>query len=200
VTSLLLSLPGTPILYYGDEIGMGDNIWLDDRDAVRTPMQWTPAGGFSTAASTYYPMNASPVHGPQAVNVEAQQDDETSLLRRTRDMLLARRAHPALSTGHYGQLATDNPAVLAFVRSSGDDAVLCLHSFSAFPQPVTVELGEWGVRTPVSLEGQPFPVGDDARLTVSMAGHGALWLALTAVPEGAVPHQPEEARVTRAMM
>jgi maltose alpha-D-glucosyltransferase/alpha-amylase len=108
-----------------------------------------------------------------------------------------------MATGHYVQLSTDNPAVLAFVRSLGDDEVLCLHSFSSFPQPVTVELGEWAVRTPVSLQGQAFPVGEDARLTVSMKGHGALWLALTDVPAGDVPMQPQaedRESAPRAMM
>ncbi|HUR51553.1 MAG TPA: maltose alpha-D-glucosyltransferase [Mycobacteriales bacterium] len=192
VTSLLLSLPGTPILYYGDEIGMGDNIWLEDRDAVRTPMQWTPTGGFSASPSTYYPVNDSALHGPGAVNVEGQLADESSLLRRTQEALSARRQHPALQRGAYVELSTDNPAVLAFVRVLGDDAVLCLHSFSSFPQPVAVELGEWGVHGPVSLQGQAFPVGEDARLTITMEGHGALWLSLAAPdPLASLPHQEE---------
>jgi maltose alpha-D-glucosyltransferase/alpha-amylase len=186
VTSLLLSLPGPPILYYGDEIGMGDNIWLEDRDAVRTPMQWTAEGGFSTAESTYYPVNDSPVHGPSAVNVESQLADEGSLLRRTRELVWARKQHPALVTGRYVELSTNNPSVLAFVRVLGDDAVLCLHSFSAFTQTVTVELGEWGVRTPLTLQGEAFPVGGDGWLTLALGEHEARWLPL-ALP---VPQQP----------
>jgi maltose alpha-D-glucosyltransferase/alpha-amylase len=184
MTSLLLSLPGTPILYYGDELGMGDNIWLEDRDAVRTPMQWTASGGFSAAATTYYPMNDDPLHGPAVVNVEDQRADESSLLRRTREALLARKAHPALATGRYGELSCDTPAVLAFVRVLGDEAVLCVNNFSDAPVPATVELGEWAVRTPVSLQGQAFPVGDDGRLAVSLEGHGVLWLSLAPLVVG----------------
>jgi len=183
MTSLLLSLPGTPILYYGDEIGMGDNIWLDDRDAVRTPMQWTADGGFSTSATTFYPMNDSDLHGPQVVNVEAQQLEEGSLLRRTRAALLARREHAALRRGSYHELYADSTAVLAFLRILDDEVVLCVNNFSDGPLPVTVDLGEWGVRTPVSLEGQAFPVGKDGRLVVDLEGHGVLWLPLApAVP------------------
>jgi len=176
VTSLLLSLPGTPILYYGDEIGMGDNIWLEDRDAVRTPMQWTAAGGFSSSATTYYPMNDSELHGPAAVNVESQQLDEGSMLRRTRAALLARRDHPALRTGRYVDLASDSPSVLAFLRVLGEDLVLCVNNLSDGPLPVTVDLGEWAGRTPLSLDGQAFPVGQDGRLVLDLEGHGVLWL------------------------
>jgi maltose alpha-D-glucosyltransferase/alpha-amylase len=196
MTSLLLSLPGTPILYYGDEIGMGDNIWLEDRDAVRTPMQWTSAGGFSTSATTHYPMNDDPLHGPPVRNVEDQLCEDGSLLRRTREALLARKRHPALSKGRYVELSCDSPAVLAFLRVLGDEAVLCVNSFSDGPVPVTVDLGEWAARTPVSLRGQAFPVGRDGRLALSLEGHDVLWLSLAPVVVGGenlpAPH-PETA-------
>jgi maltose alpha-D-glucosyltransferase / alpha-amylase len=183
--SLLLSLPGTPILYYGDEIGMGDNIWLEDRDGVRTPMQWTAEGGFSTSGSTFYPMNDSDLHGPDVINVEAQQLEEGSLLRRTRAALLARREHAALRTGRYVELGCDSKAVLAFLRVLDDEVVLCVNNFSDGPLPVTVDLGEWAARTPVSLEGQAFPVGKDGRLALSLEGHDALWLPLAPAVAGA---------------
>jgi maltose alpha-D-glucosyltransferase/alpha-amylase len=187
MTSLLLSLPGTPILYYGDEIGMGDNIWLADRDAVRTPMQWSATGGFSSATETYYPVNDSPVHGPGAVNVDDQLVLDGSLLRRTREALATRRRHPAMSTGRYVELATDSSSVLAFLRVQGEDVVLCVNSFAAVPQQVTVELGEWGVLTPLAPDGRVLELDADARLTLPLDAHGVRWLALAP----AVPHQAE---------
>ena len=186
MTSLLLSLPGTPILYYGDEIGMGDNIWLADRDAVRTPMQWSPTGGFSSSATTYYPLNDSSVHGPSAVNVEDQLELDGSLLRRTREALAVRGRHPAMATGRYVELAADSPAVLAFLRVLGDDVVLCVNSFSADPLQVSVDLGEWGVRTPRAADGRSLELDGEARLTLSLEGHGVRWLVLAP----AVPQQP----------
>ncbi|MBT2214209.1 maltose alpha-D-glucosyltransferase, partial [Actinomadura sp. NEAU-AAG7] len=119
-TALLLSLPGSPVLYYGDEIGMGDNIWLGDRDAVRTPMQWTPDrnAGFSRAdpARLYLPVIMDPIYGYQAVNVEAQADNPGSLLHWTRTMIEIRQRHPVFGVGTYNELSASNPSVLAFTR------------------------------------------------------------------------------------
>jgi maltose alpha-D-glucosyltransferase/alpha-amylase len=118
--SMLLSLPGAPVLYYGDEILMGDNIYLGDRDAVRTPMQWTPDrnGGFSQAdfAQLYLPPLMDPVHGFGAVNVEALQRDSSSFLHWLRRMLEVRRQYPVFATGSLEILGADNPSVLAYVR------------------------------------------------------------------------------------
>ena len=118
--ALLLSLPGAPVLYYGDELLMGDNIYLGDRDAVRTPMQWTPDrnGGFSQAdfARLYLPPLMDPVHGYQAVNVEAEQRDSSSFLHWLRRMLEVRRQYPVFATGSLEVLPTDNPSVLAYLR------------------------------------------------------------------------------------
>ena len=118
---LLLSLPGAPVLYYGDEILMGDNIYLGDRDAVRTPMQWTPDrnGGFSTAdfAQLYLPPLMDPVHGYQAVNVEAEQRDSSSFLHWLRRMLEVRRQFSVFATGSLEVLSVDNPSVLAYLRT-----------------------------------------------------------------------------------
>jgi len=119
--ALLFSFPGSPILYYGDEIGMGDNIYLGDRDGVRTPMQWSPDrnGGFSTAdfAQLYLPPLMDPVYGYQAVNVEAGLRDPSSQLHWTRRMLAVRREHPVFGTGSFEVVSAENPSVLAYVRS-----------------------------------------------------------------------------------
>ena len=119
-TALLLSLPGSPVMYYGDEIGMGDNIWLGDRDGVRTPMQWTPDrnGGFSSSdpQRLYLPPVMDPIYGYQSLNVEAQQRTPQSLLHWTRRMIEIRKRHPVFGLGAYEELTSSNPSVLAFVR------------------------------------------------------------------------------------
>src|ERR1700754_2864426 len=123
-TALLLSLPGSPVLYYGDEIGMGDNIWLGDRDAVRSPMQWTPDrnAGFSTCdpGRLYLPLIMDPLYGYQAVNIEAQLNSTTSLLHWNRHMIEVRKRHQAFGLGDYRELGGSNPTVLAYVRTFGD--------------------------------------------------------------------------------
>ncbi len=124
--SLLFSLPGSPVLYYGDEIGMGDNIYLGDRDSVRTPMQWSPDrnGGFSRAdfARLYLPPLMDPVYGYEAVNVEAQRRNPGSLLHWMRRMLEVRRQYPVLGGGTMTVVSTDNPSVLAYVREAPVEA------------------------------------------------------------------------------
>ena len=123
-TALLLSLPGSPVLYYGDEIGMGDNIWLGDRDGVRTPMQWTPDrnAGFSAATpgKLHLPAIQDPVYGYQSVNVEAQLENASSLLHWTRRMIHARRGHPAFGLGTFTDLGGTNPTVLSYAREHDD--------------------------------------------------------------------------------
>ena len=134
--AILLSLPGSPFLYYGDEIGMGDNIWLDDRDASRTPMQWveTPDAGFSDGdpESFYLPVVASDEYGPHAVNVAAQESDPDSVLWWTKNTLELRKSLPALGTGSTRLLSTGSPAVLAFVREPEGPGVpvVCVFNFS----------------------------------------------------------------------
>src|SRR3712207_6026118 len=156
-TALLLSLPGSPVLYYGDEIGMGDNIWLGDRDGVRTPMQWTPDrnASFSTATPgrLYLPLNQDPIYGYQSVNVEAQRDSSMSLLNWTRTMLAVRRRHEAFAAGSFRELGGSNPSVLAYLREYGDDVVLCVNNLSRFPQPIELHLQHWAGYTPVELTG-----------------------------------------------
>ena len=119
-TSLLLSLPGSPVIYYGDEIGMGDNVYLGDRDGVRTPMQWNVDrnGGFSRSdpSRLYLPMNNGWVYGYQSVNVERQMEEPASLLHWTRKMLAIRKRHTAFALGDFTDLNGSNGAVLAFLR------------------------------------------------------------------------------------
>ena len=157
LTAILLSLPGSPVLYYGDEIGMGDNIWLPDRDSVRLPMQWGPDrnAGFSGAAPgrLFLPPNQDTGYGYQAVSVEAQAGVASSLLHWTRRMLQVRRQHPAFAVGSFQELTGSNPHVLAYVRADGDRFVLCVNNLSGRPQPIELPLGRWAGWTPVELTG-----------------------------------------------
>ncbi len=182
-TALLLSLPGSPVLYYGDEIGMGDNIWLGDRDGVRTPMQWTPDrnAGFSTATPgrLYVPVNSDPLYGFQSVNVEAQRDNSASLLSWTRTMLAVRRRHESFGLGTFRDLGGSNPSVLAFLREHGDDTVLCVHNLSRFPQPIELNLQSWAGYQPIELTGRvPFPHIGQLPYLLTLPGHGFYWLQL----------------------
>ena len=182
-TGLLLSLPGSPVLYYGDEIGMGDNIYLGDRDGVRTPMQWNADrnAGFSAAdpQTLYLPLILDPVYGYPGLNVDAQLRSQTSLLNWTRKMLAVRRQHPVFGMGSYDELGASNPTVLAFVREFGDDLVICVNNLSRFPQPVELDLSRFEGCTPVELTGGvPFPRIGELPYLLSLPGHGFFWFAL----------------------
>src|SRR5256885_11051822 len=143
LNSLLLTLPGSPIVYYGDEIGMGDNVYLGDRDGVRTPMQWTVDrnGGFSRAdfAQLYLPPLMDPVYGFQAVNVEAQLRTPTSFLRWLHRMIALRKEHPVFGLGSFEALHPENTRIFAHVRQYADDVLLCVHNIARSAQ--AVELG-----------------------------------------------------------
>jgi len=183
-TALLLSLPGSPVLYYGDEIGMGDNIWLGDRDSVRTPMQWTPDrnAGFSTAhpGRIYLPVNQDAVYGYQTINVEAQQDSSATLLNWTRTMLAVRRRHEAFPVGSFHDLGGSNPSVLAFLRQTENDAVLCVNNLSRFPQPIEMSLPDWSGYQPIELTGRvPFPRIGNLPYLLTLPGHGFYWFRLS---------------------
>jgi maltose alpha-D-glucosyltransferase/alpha-amylase len=187
-TALLLSLPGSPVLYYGDEIGMGDNIWLGDRDGVRTPMQWTPDrnAGFSSATpgKLHLPAIQDPVYGYQSVNVEAQLENTSSLLHWTRRLVHARRRHPAFGLGDFTDLGGSNPSVLSYVREhssdDGRDVILCVNNLSRFPQPVELDLRHWEGMVPVELlGGVPFPAIGELPYLLTLGGYGFLWLRLT---------------------
>jgi maltose alpha-D-glucosyltransferase/alpha-amylase len=190
-TALLLSLPGSPVLYYGDEIGMGDNIYLGDRDGVRTPMQWTPDrnAGFSQCdpARLYLPVIMDPIYGYQALNVEAQQKNSGSLLHWNRKMIDVRKRHPVFGTGEYVELPASNPSVLAFVRENGDERMLCVNNLSRFPQPVELDLRRFGGSTPIEcMGGVQFPVIGEFPYLLTLPGHGFYWFQLS---PGAPPQE-----------
>jgi maltose alpha-D-glucosyltransferase/alpha-amylase len=179
------------VLYYGDEIGMGDNIWLGDRDGVRTPMQWTPDrnAGFSTAnpGRLALPLVMDPVFGFQGVNVEAQLENASSLLHWTRRMVHTRKRHPAFGMGTFRDLGGSNPSVLSFVREFGDDAVLCVNNLSRFPQPVELDLRRWEGIEPVELlGGVRFPRIGELPYLLALGGYGFYWFQLTR-PEEETP-------------
>jgi maltose alpha-D-glucosyltransferase/alpha-amylase len=188
--ALLLSLPGSPVLYYGDELLMGDNIYLGDRYGVRTPMQWSPDrnGGFSQAdfAQLYLPPLMDPVFGFQARNVEAEMRDKSSFLHWVRHMLAVRREYALFATAGYEVLPADNPSVLAFVRCSdgsedGEEGqiVLCVNNLSRFAQPVTLSLARWEGSTPVELIGRvPFPKVGRENYPISLGPYGFYWFEL----------------------
>ena len=191
-TALLLSLPGSPVMYYGDEIGMGDNIWLGDRDGVRTPMQWTPDrnAGFSTCdpARLYLPLLMDPIYGYQALNVEAQQHNSGSLLHWTKRMIEIRKRHPVFGLGGFEELNSSNPSVLAFVREpdpehqhglDAGDRILCVNNLSRFPQPVELDLRRFKGVTPVEcMGGVTFPPIGDLTYLLTLPGHGFYWFQL----------------------
>jgi maltose alpha-D-glucosyltransferase/alpha-amylase len=193
--ALLFSMPGSPVMYYGDEIGMGDNIYLGDRDGVRTPMQWTPDrnAGFSTAdfAQLFLPPLMDPVYGFQAVNVEQQRRDGSSFLHWLQRMISVRRQHPVLAVGQFEMLHAQNPSVLAYLRRGiGDDGeediVLCVNNLSRFPQPCELMLEQLAGKVPIELTGRvPFPPIGELPYFVTLAGHGFYWFEL-------VDHQMED--------
>jgi maltose alpha-D-glucosyltransferase / alpha-amylase len=206
-TALLLSLPGSPVLYYGDEIGMGDNIWLGDRDGVRTPMQWTPDrnAGFSNCdpARLYLPVIMDPIYGYQAINVESQQKNAGSLLNWTKRMIEIRKRHPVFGLGSYEELTSSNPSVLAFVREydpeavghghggigmDGSDRILCVNNLSRFPQPVELDLRRFKGVTPIEcMGGVRFPPIGELSYLLTLPGHGFYWFQLPPPREDELP-------------
>ncbi|MEW6871018.1 maltose alpha-D-glucosyltransferase [Trueperella pyogenes] len=183
--ALLLSLPGSPCLYYGDEIGMGDNIWLPDRDSVRTPMQWTPDrnAGFSAAdpGKLYLPVVQSLVYHYQAINVEAQLAQPASLLHWMRGILQVRRRYPVLGTGDFTLRPAQNEAVLAFTRTSEYQVMLCVMNLANTARAAKVEIPEyagWDVRDVFGGAGFP-AVGTDGRYPMTLGARDFFWLELT---------------------
>jgi maltose alpha-D-glucosyltransferase/alpha-amylase len=204
LNSLLLSFPGTPIMYYGDEIGMGDNIYLGDRNGVRTPMQWNSDrnAGFSKAvpAKLYLPVIMDPIWGYQAINVEAQQSDASSLLHWTRNMIALRKIFQVFGRGTQEFLHPENRKVLAYIRdyketsrtknddptSTGDhiadghsETVLCVANLSRFAQPASLDLSRYAGRQPVEMLGYvPFPLIDKTPYAITLAPYSFFWLEL----------------------
>jgi maltose alpha-D-glucosyltransferase/alpha-amylase len=192
IHALLLSLPGSPCLYYGDEIGMGDNIWLNDRDAVRTPMQWTPDrnSGFSSAdpGKLYLPVISSLVYHYNNVNVEAQMAHSSSLLHWIKAMLEIRKRHPVFGLGDFEVCPSENEAVLSFLRvtwdtesSADSEAVLCVNNLASRPQATTIRVPEEfkGAHLQDLFGGQGFPkISDDGTITLTLGSRDFFWLRL----------------------
>ena len=182
--SLLFTLPGTPVLYYGDEIGMGDNIYLGDRNGVRTPMQWTPDrnAGFSRAdgARLYAPVIADPVYGYQAINVEAQERVRSSLLNWMKRMLRVRQRYPAFAMGKQRWFNPDNRKVLAFTREHEGQTILIVCNLSRFAQPAVLDLREYEGQIPVELIGEtPFPrISGSMPYQLTLGPYMFLWFRL----------------------
>jgi maltose alpha-D-glucosyltransferase/alpha-amylase len=184
MNALLLSMPGTPVVYYGDEIGMGDNIYLGDRDGVRTPMQWSPDrnGGFSRAdpASLVLPAIMDPVYGFESVNVEAQSRDQHSLLNWMRRMLMLRRNHHAFGRGTFRLLYPANRKVLAYLREHEGETILCVANLSRTPQAVELDLSAFAGRVPVEMTGpSPFPPIGQLTYLLTLPPYGFYWFQLT---------------------
>ena len=181
--AMLLSLPGTPIIYYGDELGMGDNIYLGDRDSVRTPMHWTldRNAGFSRSdfAQLYLPVLLDPVFGYQSVNVESAQRDQYSFLQWIRRMLAIRRQHPVFSMGSLHVLHPANAAIFAYIRRLNDDIVLVVNNLSARAQAAELELSEYEGLIPVELLGRErFPQVGRLPYLLTFVRHGFYWFQL----------------------
>src|SRR5579859_8034097 len=188
LNSLLLSFPGTPILYYGDEIGMGDNIYLGDRNGVRTPMQWTSDrnAGFSRCdpARLYFPLIMDPIYGYQTINVEAQLSDRSSLLHWTRNMIALRKLFQVFGRGTLTFLNPSNRKILAYLRDldRGDgthETILCVANLSRFAQPVSLDLSLFAGMEPVEMLGYvSFPTITDEPYSLSIAPYSFIWLEL----------------------
>jgi maltose alpha-D-glucosyltransferase/alpha-amylase len=188
--AILFSLPGSPVLYYGDEIGMGDNVYLGDRDGVRTPMQWTGDrnGGFSRAdfAALYAPPLMDPVYGYQAVNVEAQLRTPTSLLRWMHRFIALRKEHPVFGLGSYEALHPANAKIFAHIRRHEDDIVLCVHNMARSAQAVELDLSEFAGRYPVEMLGRTrFPRIGELPYLLTLAPRGFFWFSLVEAEEPA---------------
>lgn len=204
MNSLLLSMPGSPVLYYGDEIGMGDNIFLGDRDGVRTPMQWTSDrnGGFSRAdpQRLYLPPIQDPIYGFEAVNVEAQARDASSLLNWTRRMLAMRRSSQVFGRGRITMLHPGNRKVLAYLRELGNgpdhEVVLCVANISRAAQPVELDLVRFKGRVPVEMGGHiAFPPLGELPYMLTLPGYGFYWFRLAtnvAAPDWHTDRRPVE--------
>ncbi|MCU0307670.1 MAG: maltose alpha-D-glucosyltransferase [Thermoleophilia bacterium] len=183
MTAILFSLPGSPVWYYGDELGMGDNVYLGDREGVRTPMQWTGDrnGGFSRAdfARLAIPPLMDPVYGFQAVNVEAQLRNPGSMLRWIQRFIALRKQHPVFGRGTYEPLRPANPRIFAHIRRLEEDIVLCVHNLAQSAQAVELDLSEFEGMVPVELlGGAHFPPIGTLPYLLTPGGRGFLWFRL----------------------
>jgi maltose alpha-D-glucosyltransferase / alpha-amylase len=195
MNSLLLSMPGTPVIYYGDEIGMGDNIYVGDRDGVRTPMQWSADrnGGFSRAnpQMLYLPPIMDPVYGFHTINVEAQEEDPSSLLNWMRRMIMVRRQHKVFGRGEFAMLFPRNRRILAYIRADEEETILCVANLSRSAQAVELDLSNYKGRIPIELISQaPFPPIGELPYLLTLSSFGTFWFLLAT--EGQAPswHSP----------
>ena len=184
MNSLLMSMPGSPIIYYGDEIGMGDNIYLGDRNGVRTPMQWSPDrnAGFSKAdpQRLYLPPVMDPIYGYESVNVEAQSRNPSSLLNWMKRLITVRKNYQAFGRGSLRLLRPGNRKILAYIREYQDDTILCVANLARSAQPVELELGDYQGRVPLELLGRTaFPPIGELPYLLTLPGHGFYWFSLT---------------------
>ncbi len=184
---LLFSLPGTPVLYYGDEIGMGDNVYLGDRNGVRTPMQWSADrnAGFSRAnpQRLILPINIDPEYHYESINVEAQQNNPNSLLWWSKRLIALRKQFQAFGRGTMEILTAANYRVLAFVRQYGEETILVVANLSRFPQYVELDLGKWKGLRPIELFGHTeFPAIGDLPYLLTLGGHAFHWFSIEARP------------------
>jgi maltose alpha-D-glucosyltransferase/alpha-amylase len=183
MNSLLLSFPGTPIIYYGDEIGMGDNIYLGDRNGVRTPMQWTPDrnGGFSRAdpARLYAPTIMDPVYGYESVNVEAQSRSLSSLLSATKRLIAVRKSSLAFGRGSMTFVRPENRSVLCYVRQYQGEVILCVANLSRSAQATELDLSAFKDRIPLEMLGRTrFPAIGELPYMITLAPYGFYWFEL----------------------
>jgi maltose alpha-D-glucosyltransferase / alpha-amylase len=183
--SLLFSLPGSPVLYYGDEIGMGDNVHLGDRGGVRTPMQWTGDrnAGFSRAnpSALYQAIILDPIYHYQAVNVEAQLASPTSLLNWVRRLIKVRREHKVFGRGNLEFIPCHNRHAVAYVRAYEDQAVLIVNNLSRFSQPVELDLSRYAGMSLTEIAGNVrFPTISELPYLVTLGPHGFYWFRLEA--------------------
>ncbi|HYC49688.1 MAG TPA: maltose alpha-D-glucosyltransferase [Gemmatimonadaceae bacterium] len=190
MNALLMSLPGTPIIYYGDEIGMGDNVYLGDRNGVRTPMQWSADrnAAFSDAegAALYSPVIADPPYSYHSVNVAAQDRTPTSLLRWMRRLVGVRQKFRAFGRGTFEALDPNNRRVLVFLRRYRDEVILCVNNLSRFAQFVELDLREFNGQVPLELWGEvPFPRIGELPYLLTLGPHNFLWFRL--MPADQVP-------------
>src|SRR5450432_1526157 len=187
VNALLCSLPGTPVLYYGDEIGMGDNVFLGDRNGVRTPMQWSTDrnAGFSRAnpQRLILPINIDPEYHYEAINVELQQNNPNSLLWWTKRLITLRKQFQAFGRGTMEVLSAANYRVLAFMRQFEDQTILVVANLSRFPQYVELDLGKWKGMRPVELFGHTeFPPIGELPYLLTLGGHAFHWFSIEPPP------------------
>jgi maltose alpha-D-glucosyltransferase/alpha-amylase len=194
---MLFTLPGSPVLYYGDEIGMGDNIYLGDRNGVRTPMHWSGDrnAGFSRAdpSRLYQPVIMDPGYHYNAINVEAQQRSPTSLLNWMRRLIRVRKKHPVFGRGSLKFVPCENRRVVAYLREYRGQQVLVVNNLSAQAQPAELDLRYQRGKVPVELFGnRVFPAIDEQPYFLSLSSHSSFWFRLEDVADGESSHRRAE--------